>query len=128
MRTPIETSSAPSAIGPYSQAIRAGEMLFCSGQLPMNPATGELATDPAAAAEQALRNLDAILQAGGARCADVVKTTVFLTNLDHFQDVNAVYARFFPDAPPARSCVEVRRLPKGAILEIEAIALLPQST
>lgn len=127
MRTPIETSNAPAAIGPYSQALRVGSMLFCSGQLPMDPATGELATAPADAAAQALRNLEAVLEAAGARCADVVKTTVFLTNLEDFQTVNTVYARFFPDDPPARSCVEVSRLPKGAILEIEAIAILPKA-
>lgn len=125
MHTAVETSHAPAAIGSYSQAIRAGGLLFCSGQLPMDPATGVLATDPADAAAQALRNLEAVLQAGGASCADVVKTTVFLTNLDDFQAVNEVYARFFPGTAPARACVEVRRLPKGAVLEIEAVAVLP---
>ena len=118
----IHTPSAPAAIGPYSQAVRCGRLLFASGQLGLNPATGTLAQGVEAQAEQALRNLGAILQAAGLGYADIVKTTVFLSDLGDFAAVNAVYQRFFTDDPPARSCVQVAALPKGGLVEIECIA------
>jgi len=121
----IQTDAAPAAIGPYSQATVQGDLLFTSGQLPIDPATGELLNgDIAAAARQAIANLRAVLEAGGAAMETVVKTTVFLTDLADFQAVNAVYAACFPAPHPARSCVQVAALPKGARIEIEAIAVV----
>ncbi len=121
---PIRTVAAPLAIGPYSQAIAEGQLLFTSGQLPLHPATGELINDDiAAAARQALENLRAVLKAGGAEMSTVIKTTVFLTDLADFQTVNGVYAEFFQEPFPARSCIQVAALPKGARIEIEAVAL-----
>ena len=119
----VHTPSAPAAIGPYSQAVRCGRLLFASGQLGLNPATGTLAQSVEAQAEQALRNLGAILQAAGLGYADIVKTTVFLSDLGDFAAVNSVYQRFFTDDPPARSCVQVAALPKGGLVEIECIAM-----
>lgn len=121
-RQSISTGGAPSAIGPYSQAIRSGDMVFCSGQLGMDPATGELADGVEAQAERALRNLRSVLDAAGLGFDDVVKTTIFLADIDDFGAVNAVYSRFMPDPPPARSTVQVAALPKGGLVEIEAIA------
>lgn len=121
----IQTTSAPAAIGPYSQAIRAGNLLFVSGQIPLHPETGEIVGDTAAEqARQVLRNLQAVLEAGGASLQQVVKTTIFLTDLSQFAEVNAVYAEFFPSAPPARSTVQVAALPRGVQVEIEAVAVL----
>jgi 2-iminobutanoate/2-iminopropanoate deaminase len=121
-RQAISTSDAPAAIGPYSQAIVAGELVFCSGQLGLDPATGELVTGVEAQAERALRNLTAVLAAAGATWGEVVKTTVFLADIADFTAVNAVYATFMPDPPPARSTFAVGALPKGGRIEIEAVA------
>lgn len=122
-RTAISTPHAPGAIGPYSQAIRTDGYLFCSGQLGLDPATGEFAAgDVGAQAEQALRNLTAVLEVAGLSFADVVKTTIFLADMTDFATVNGIYARFVTDPPPARSTVAVAALPKGGRVEIEAIA------
>jgi 2-iminobutanoate/2-iminopropanoate deaminase len=122
-RQAVSTSSAPAAVGPYSQAIDSGDLVFCSGQLGLDPASGDLVSGGVEAqAERALRNLQAVLDAAGLTMADVVKTTLFLTAIDDFAAVNAVYARFMPDPPPARSTFEVAALPKGGLVEIEAIA------
>ena len=121
-RQAISTGGAPGAIGPYSQAIRSGDMVFCSGQLGLDPASGELVDGVEAQAERALRNLQSVLDSAGLGFDDVVKTTIFLTDMGDFAAVNAVYARFMPDPPPARSTVQVAALPKGGLVEIEAIA------
>jgi 2-iminobutanoate/2-iminopropanoate deaminase len=121
-RQAISTSDAPAAIGPYSQAIVVGKLVFCSGQLGLDPATGELVTGVEAQAERALRNLTAVLAAAGATWGEVVKTTVFLADIADFTAVNAVYATFMPDPPPARSTFAVGALPKGGRIEIEAVA------
>ena len=122
-RTTVSTTHAPAAIGPYSQAIRADGYLFCSGQLGLDPATGDfVAGDVEAQAEQALRNLAAVLDMAGISFAEVVKTTIFLADMADFAAVNGVYARFVTDPPPARSTVAVAALPKGGRVEIEAIA------
>jgi len=121
----VQTTAAPAAVGPYSQAVKAGSLIFCSGQIPLDPVTGALvAGDITAAAEQVLENLGAVLAAAGASPSRVVKTTVFLTDMADFAAVNAVYARYFGDHKPARACVQVSALPKGATVEIEAIAVL----
>lgn len=120
----IETPAAPKAIGPYSQAIKANGFLFISGQIPINPETGQMtAVDVVAQTRQSIDNLGAILNAEGLGFSDVVKTTIFLTNISDFAQVNDVYAEYFESAPPARSTVQVAALPKGAKVEIEAIAL-----
>ncbi len=124
-RSSISTGGAPSALGPYSQGIDAGGLVFCSGQLGLDPATGELATGVEGQAERALRNLAAVLDAAGVGWADVAKTTIFLADIGDFAAVNAVYASFMTDPPPARSTVQVGALPKGALVEIEAIAVRP---
>ncbi len=117
------TDAAPAAIGPYAQAAATGGFLFCSGQLPLAPETGELVDEPAAeATRQALANLRAVLRAAGLDFADVVKTTIYLRDMDDFAAVNEVYAGYFAENPPARACVQVARLPKDARLEIECIA------
>lgn len=124
-RTAISTAQAPAAIGPYSQAIRADGYLFCSGQLGLDPASGDfVAGDVGAQAEQALRNLGAVLEAAGLTFGDVVKTTIFLADMADFAAVNGVYGRFVTDPPPARSTVAVAALPKGGRVEIEATARL----
>lgn len=124
-RTAISTAQAPAAIGPYSQAIRADGYLFCSGQLGLDPASGDfVAGDVGAQAEQALRNLGAVLEAAGLTFEDVVKTTIFLADMADFVAVNGVYGRFVTDPPPARSTVAVAALPKGGRVEIEATARL----
>ncbi len=119
----IATDGAPAAIGPYSQAIVAGDMVFCSGQLGLDPATGELADGVAAQAERALANLGAVLEAAGCTYADVAKVTVFLADIADFPTLNTVYATFFGAPPPARSTFAVSALPKGGLVEIEAIAV-----
>lgn len=122
-RQAISTTSAPTAVGPYSQGIVLGDLVFCSGQIGLDPASGVLVDGGVEAqAERALQNLGAVLDAAGYTFADVVKTTVFLAEIDDFAAVNAVYARFMPDPPPARSTFAVGGLPKGASIEIEAIA------
>ncbi len=126
MREKVNTARAPAALGPYSQAIRAGDFVFASGQLGLDPATGELRAGIAAQAEQALDNLAAVLEAAGASLADVVKTTIFLADMADFGTVNAIYGARFRDAPPARSTVQVAALPKGGLVEIEMIAYAPR--
>jgi len=121
-RRPVTTAGAPGAIGPYSQAIAVDDLLFCSGQLGLDPATGELVEGVEAQTERSLKNLVAILDAAGMGMSDVVKTTIFLADIDDFAAVNAVYARFMPEPPPARSTVQAAALPKGGLVEIEAIA------
>ncbi len=120
----IATEKAPGAIGPYSQAMRIGNMIFTSGQIPLNPATGEMVTEIAAATKQSLENVKAILEVEGATMDNVIKTTVFLSDMNNFVAMNEVYATYFPQNPPARSAVEVARLPKNAVVEIEVIAAL----
>lgn len=118
----IQTADAPAAIGPYSQAIQTGNLLLTSGQLGLDPVTGSLPEGVEAQAEQALKNIGAILSEAGYTKEDVVKTTVFIRNMGDFGKVNAIYAAFFGDHKPARSCVEVSALPKGGLVEIEVIA------
>ena len=123
MKRIISTERAPVAIGPYSQAIQAGPFLFCSGQIPTDPATGQFVPGGVVEqAEQVLKNVKAVLEGAGYGLADVIKTTVFATCMDDFAAVNAVYARFFETEPPARSFVQVGALPKGALVEIEVVA------
>jgi 2-iminobutanoate/2-iminopropanoate deaminase len=126
-RQAVATGSAPAAIGPYSQGIAVGDLVVCSGQLGLDPSTGELVDGVEAQADRALRNLAAVLDAAGASFADVIKTTIFLADMADFAVVNAVYARHMPDPPPARSTVAVAALPKGGRIEIEAIAHRPVS-
>ncbi len=121
----ISTDKAPAAVGPYSQAIRVGDMVFTAGQIAIDPVSGNfVGEDAPAQAEQALRNLKAVLEAAGSSLDNVVKTTVFLDNMDDYKAVNEVYGRFFTQNPPARSAVEVARLPIGALVEIEAVAVV----
>ena len=123
MRQVIATKSAPAAVGPYSQAIRSGDLLFCSGQVALDPSTGHLlGAGIAEQTELAISNLKAVLAEAGCTIGHVVKTTVFLINMGDFAAMNEVYARHFGDEPPARSTVAVKELPKGAAFEIEAIA------
>ncbi len=123
-RQVIHSDQAPQAIGPYSQAIRVGEFIFCAGQTPIDPATGNLvAGGIEEQTHRVLQNLSAVLQAAGSSLDRVVKTTVFLLDMNEFARMNAVYAEYFPKQPPARSTVQVARLPKDARVEIELIAL-----
>ena len=122
LKRKITTENAPAAIGPYSQAIQAGDMLFVSGQIPVDPATGEIPATVSLQARRSLENLKAIVEASGYRLTDVVKTTVFAADIADFAEVNAVYAEYFPNNAPARSFVAVKDLPKGVKIEIEAIA------
>ena len=123
MNKPIQTPNAPAAIGPYSQAVQAGSLLFVSGQLPLDPATGAFAgEDIASQTRQSLTNVRNILEAAGYSCADVVKTTVLLADISDFAAMNAVYAEFFTENCPARAAFAVKDLPKGALVEIEAVA------
>lgn len=119
----ISTPKAPAAIGPYSQAVRVGAALYTSGQLGLDPATGTLPEGVEAQTRQSLSNIGAILDAAGYAVTDVVKTTVFIRSMDDFARVNAVYSAFFGDHKPARSCVEVSRLPKDGLVEIEVVAV-----
>ena len=121
-RQAVSTSGAPSAIGPYSQGIASGDLVFCSGQLGLDPVTGELASGVEAQTDRALRNLGAVLDAAGCSWGDVVKTTVYLADIGDFGAVNGVYAKVMADPPPARSTFAVGALPKGGLVEIEAIA------
>lgn len=125
MITAIHTDNAPGAVGPFSQAIKVGDLLFVSGQLPIDPATGEFnSTDAIAQTEQCLKNLAAIAEAAGTTLSNTVKTTVLLTDLGNFAEINRVYAGFFSQPFPARACYEVKGLPKGAQVEIEAVIAL----
>ncbi len=122
-RAVVQTANAPKAIGPYSQAIQAGGFVFTSGQIALDPQTGELVPgDAAAQTRQVMKNLDAVLRAAGTDLSRVVKTTIFLVDLAEFARVNAVYAESFRESPPARSTVQVAALPRSALVEIEAIA------
>ena len=125
MREPVSTSHAPAAIGPYSQAIRSGDFLFVSGQIPLDPATGTLIEgDVAAQTHRVLRNLGAILQEAGASFQHVVKTTVYLADMTEFGAMNEVYASYFPAPPPARATIQAARLPRDVRVEIDLIACL----
>jgi len=119
----VNTPNAPAAIGPYSQGVKVGNLIFTSGQIPLNPQSGELVTDIEGATRQSLDNIRAILVSAGTTMDKIIKTVVFLRDMNDFAAMNAIYATYFPSGPPARSAVEVARLPKDAILEIEAIAL-----
>lgn len=118
----IQTKEAPSAVGPYSQAIELDNLVFASGQIAIDPKTGEVVEGLEAQAHQVLKNAQAVIAASGAKWENVVKTTVFITNINDFAKVNEIYAQYFKQPYPARSCVEVGKLPKGALLEIEVIA------
>jgi len=122
----ISTSLAPSAIGPYSQAIRAGNLLFVSGQIPINPATGQLIEDTTIQAQtrRVLQNLIAIVAAAGGSPSNIVKTTVFLRDMGDFAEMNAVYAEFFRSQPPARATIEAARLPRDVSVEIDCTAII----
>ncbi len=121
----ITTDRAPGAIGPYSQAVRAGDLVFASGQIPIDPATGEfVGPGIAEQTEQVLRNLSAVFEAAGVGMNQIVKTTVFLVDMNDFTVMNEVYGRFFADEPPARATVQAARLPRDAKVEIEAIAVI----
>ena len=123
MKTIISTDKAPAAIGPYSQAIEVNGTIFTSGVIPIVPATGEIVEGGIEEqADQAIGNLVALLEAAGTNAKNVIKTTVFIKNMDDFGKVNAIYSKYFVDECPARSCVEVARLPKDVLIEIEAIA------
>lgn len=120
----ISTENAPGAIGPYSQAVKAGNMIFCSGQIPIDPATGEfVSSDVAEQTRQVLKNLTAVLEAAGSNLNNVVKTTVFLADMNDFTAMNEIYAEFFSDNKPARATVQAARLPRDARVEIDCIAV-----
>lgn len=120
----VTTDRAPAAIGPYSQAVKMGEMVFVSGQIPIDPATGDIVQgDIQVQTRQVLTNVEAVLIAAGSSLEKAVKTTVYITNMDEFPRMNEVYSEFFTNRPPARACVEVSRLPKGVAVEIDAIAI-----
>ena len=124
-REPVKTSNAPAALGPYSQAIKVGEFVYTSGQVAIDPATGEfIGGDIAEQTERVLKNVAAVLEAAGSNLDQVVKTLVFLADMDDFAAMNEVYGKFFSGAPPARSTVQAARLPKDARIEIEAVALI----
>ncbi len=128
MRTILESSGAPKAIGPYSQGVRiaSGEMIFLSGQIPLDPETGQLVSGGIEAqTERVLQNIKAVLNAGGVTLADVVKATVFLKDMNDFPRMNAIYGTYFDTNPPARSTVEVARLPREVAVEIEVVAVVP---
>jgi 2-iminobutanoate/2-iminopropanoate deaminase len=121
----ISTENAPGAIGPYSQAIKAANMVFCSGQIPLDPKTGEFVSEKIAEqTEQVLKNLSAVLEAAGSNLNNVVKTTVFLSDMNDFAAMNEVYAKFFSENKPARATVQAARLPRDARVEIDCIALI----
>lgn len=120
----ISTNNAPGAIGPYSQAIKIGELVYTSGQIPVDPATGNVSLDVKEQARQSLNNVKAILEEAGTSMDKVIKTTVFIKDMNDFAGINEVYAQFFKEPYPARSCVEVARLPKDVKIEIEVIALV----
>jgi 2-iminobutanoate/2-iminopropanoate deaminase len=124
MKKIISTADAPAAVGPYSQAVRVGSTIYCAGQIPLDPKTGQIVSnDISEQTRRVLDNITAVLKAEGVSFANIVKTTIFLTDLADFQTVNEIYATYFKQAPPARSTVQVPALPKGARIEIEAIAV-----
>ena len=120
----IKTEKAPAAIGPYSQAIISGNTVYCSGQIPINPETGEIPEGVANQAHQVFKNIKNLLEAAGTSIDNVIKTSVFIKDMNDFAEVNAIYAEYFTEPYPARSCVEVARLPKDVLLETEVIAEL----
>jgi len=123
MKKIISTTNAPAAVGPYSQGVQIGNVIYFSGQVPLDPATGKLVDgDVAAQTRQVIKNIDALLKSQNLTADHVVKATVFITNMDDFATINTEYAKFFANNPPARSCVQVSRLPLGAEVEIEVIA------
>lgn len=122
MRETISSSNAPAAVGPYVHAVKVGDTVYTSGQIGLIPSTGEMASGVEAQAEQAIQNLSAVLDAAGMTLTNVVKTTVFLADINDFATINAVYAKYFTGETPARSCVQVAAIPKGGLFEIEAIA------
>ncbi len=122
MKNVIKTDKAPAAIGPYSQAIEVNGMVYTSGVIPVDPATGNIPEGSVAQADQAFKNMSNLLEAAGTSMANVVKTTVFIKEMNDFAAINEVYAKYFPEPYPSRSCVEVARLPKDVMLEIEVIA------
>lgn len=119
----INTNNAPEAIGPYSQGVIVGDFVYTSGQIPLNPVTGELVTDIKLATKKSMENIKAILEEAGTSLNNVVKTSIFLKDLNDFEAVNEVYGTYFIENKPARSCVQVAKLPKDAVIEIEAIAV-----
>ena len=123
MKNVISTTNAPAAIGPYSQAIEVDGMVYTSGIIPVDPATGDIPEGAAAQADRVFKSMSALLNAAGTSMSNVVKTTVFIKNMDDFAAINEVYAKYFPEPFPARSCIEVARIPKDVLLEAEAIAL-----
>ena len=123
MKNVISTDKAPAAIGPYSQAIEVNGMVYTSGIIPVDPATGEIPEGAAAQADRVFKSMTALLESAGTSMANVVKTTVFIKNMDDFAAINEVYAKYFPEPFPARSCIEVARIPKDVLLEAEAIAV-----
>jgi 2-iminobutanoate/2-iminopropanoate deaminase len=123
----VHTDKAPAAIGPYSQAVHAGKLIFTAGQIPIDPETGGIAgNDIQTQTRQVLENLGAVLSAAGSDLKHVLKTTVFLKNMSDFSGMNAVYAAYFPENPPARSAVEVARLPRDVLIEVECVAIVPE--
>ena len=124
---PIKTNAAPNPVGPYNQAIKAGDFIYCSGQIAINPSSNKIEClgDIKGETIQVLKNLKAVLTASGANLEDVIKTTIFLTDLNNFQTVNDIYSEFFQNEPsPARACVEVSSLPKGVLIEIDCVAYI----
>ncbi len=119
----IATDKAPAAIGPYSQAIEVNGIVYCSGQIPVDPATGVIPEGVEAQAHQAFKNVSNLLEAAGSSMANVIRTMVFIQNMDDFAKINEIYAEYFPQPFPARSCVQVAKLPKGVLLEVEATAV-----
>lgn len=129
MNERIQTDGAPAPVGPYSQAVRSGGFLFCSGQVPLHPGTGALVGETIEEqTRQTLENLKAVVEAGGATLADAVKVSVFLADMEHFAAMNGVYATYFDAAKPARACVEVSRLPKDVLVEVDAIVRCPEGS
>lgn len=122
MRETISSNNAPAAVGPYVHAVKVGDTVYTSGQLGLDPLTGELVNGVEAQAEQAIKNLEAVLLEAGMNLSNVVKTTVFLADINDFAKINAIYAKYFVGETPARSCVQVAAIPKGGLFEIEAIA------
>lgn len=123
MKKVIETKQAPAAIGPYSQAVEVNNTLFVSGQIPVDPSTGEIAEDIESQAKQSMTNLKAIIEEAGYQVSDIVRCTIFLTDLANFQTVNDIYGSFLEEPFPSRSCVQVAALPKGVQIEVDAIAV-----